>query len=52
VLFGRAEHLRSIAAVRALSASEMDELRPVDLKGRVMARSYNDGILLEDACVP
>lgn len=46
---GIAEPLRTVAAVRALSAREMDEQRPVELEGLVVARSFNGSILLKDA---
>jgi len=43
-----AEPLRTIADVRALSAREMDEQRPVELTGMVVARTFSRGILLKD----
>lgn len=46
--FCRAEPLRTVAEVRALSAKEMDEQRPVELEGLVVARTFSKGILLQD----
>ena len=46
--FCRAEPLRTVAEVRALSAKEMDEQRPVELEGLVIARNFNGSILLQD----
>ena len=45
---GMAEPLRTIAEVRGLTAKEMDEQRPVELVGLVLARTFSEGILLRD----
>lgn len=45
---GMAEPLRTIAEVRSLTSREMDECRPVELKGLVVARTFNGSIILQD----
>lgn len=40
--------LRTIADVRSLSTTEMDERRPVELEGLVVVRTFGGGILLRD----